>query len=293
MNARGSTQALYACLLLVSAARPCAGQVVTENGGVISPQTPILRESLTYLHTEDAKELRWNIQLIISAPGFPLEAKVTLPVVYRHVDAFGVGPREGLFGLGDLSLRLKQSLWQSDDVMASTRLAALGEVTFPTGKDHEEDRGVRLPPRLQLGTGAFAYGGGLVFTLIRDRHRFSAEAFFRHTARHDGVRPGQTLDLNLAYWFRIEPAQFSPDEEEQVEVRGVIEVLTTYRLPSHVGDRRANDDGFVAWVAPGIQVYPLTWLLLEASVQAPVYQDVDDELGRRKFAATFAIKYLF
>lgn len=99
--------------------------------------------------------------------------------------------------------------------------------------------------------------------------------------------------MNLAYWFRIEPAQFSPDEEEQVEVRGVLEVLTAYRFSSRVGDRRVSDDGLVAWIAPGVQVYPLVWLLLEGSVLVPAYQDVDDEFGRRKLAATFALKLLF
>lgn len=286
--------AVLVALVTLAMAHHASAQVVTENGGIISPQTPILRESVSFLHTENVKELRWTNQFIIAAPWFPLEARILLPIVYRDIDLPQNGPREDLFGLGDLTLRLKYSLWQADAVMASTRFAALTEVTVPTGDDDATDGGVRLPPRLQLGTGSFTYGGGLVFTVIRDRHRVSAEAFFRHPTRHDGIRPGPTLDINLAYWFRIEPAQFSPEDDEAVEVRGVLEVLTSYRWRSRVGDTHAGDQGFIVWVAPGVQVYPLPWLLLEASLQVPAYQDIDDdELGRRKVAGTFAIKYLF
>jgi hypothetical protein len=72
---------------------------------------------------------------------------------------------------------------------------------------------------LQLGTGSWWFGAGSVFTAIRDRQRFSAEGIYRHPTRHDGFRPSASLDLNLAYWYRLSPAVFAP-EREAIEVRG-------------------------------------------------------------------------
>jgi hypothetical protein len=279
----------FSCALF--AAPPAYAQIVTENAGIISPETPILRESATFLQTDNAKELRWNNQAIIALP-WRQEFKLTVPVVFRAVVPPRGDPEGNLFGSGDVSLRFKQSIWQDDDVLASTRLAAIVEATAPTGSDDTKDGGVAFARGLQLGTGAFGFGGGGAFTIIRDRHRLALEVFFRHTLRHDGVRLGETLDWNVAYWFRIEPATFSPDTDD-VEVRGVIELLSSYRFQGKVGHNSSHDDGVLLWVAPGVQVYPLIWLLLEANVQLPLYQDIHDGFGRRRFATTVAIKLLF
>ncbi len=289
---RAVTVALAAALLL--AAAPAArAQVVTENAGVISPETPLLRESVSHFEAENLREVRLGNQFILGLDP-TRELKLTVPFLWREAEfpgADGREAREGLFGLGDISLRFKQSLFQEDDVMESTRFAALAELRAPTGDDDETEAGVEIPRRLQLGTGDFGFGGGAVFTLIRDRHRFSTEALFRHRTRHEGARLGQTVDWNAAYWYRLLPARF--DAETTLEVRGVLEVLATYRFASDLADRRDDDDGLIVWLAPGIQIYPSRSLLFEANVEVPVYQDLDDSLGDRRFAASVIVKVLF
>lgn len=191
MTARGAL--VFVGALALAAAPDAAGQVITENGGVISPQTPILRESVSFLQTAQVKELRWGNQLIVSAPGIPLEAKVTLPVVYRHVEVAGGGGREDLFGVGDLSVRLKQSLWQTDAVMASTRFAALAEVTLPTGNTtrRTEGSGSRL---------ASSSGRGRSPTAVAWCSRSSATGIASPARPSSGTRRAMTASVQARRW---------------------------------------------------------------------------------------------
>ncbi len=286
--------AVWIVTMTTCAAHSASAQIVTENAGVVSPETPILRESFTYLDGDHAREFRWSHQLILATDP-SREFRLTVPTSWKQVEFAGPGGQreeEELFGLGDLSLRFKQSLWQRDDVMESTRWAALAEVVAPTGEDDEREGGAQIPRRLQLGTGDWTLGAGSAFTVIRDRQRFSAEAYFRHRTPHEGTRFGQTIDLNLAWWCRIKPVQFAPDHDE-IEVRGVLELLDTYRFSSQVGGRSAGDDGLLVWIAPGLQVYPSKTFLFEANVQVPVFQNIDDALGDRHVGATLVIKFLF
>ncbi|MBI4605761.1 MAG: hypothetical protein HY721_27660 [Planctomycetes bacterium] len=279
---------------LVGTAGSGHGQIFTENAGVISPETPIVRESVSALWAKHLREVRWTNQFLWGVTP-KLELNLALPVVYRHTDFRVLG--EGKehhddFGLGDAVVRGKASLYQVDEVLTSTRWAALGEVVAPTGDDDETDGGVRLPRRLQLGPGAWGFGAGSAFTVIRDRHRCSVEAFYRHHLGHDGVELGDEMRWNLAYWYRLYPPEFSA-EKQQVEVRPVVELLSTYRFEDRGGAVTKDGEGFLMWLAPGLQVYPSRRVLLEASVSVPVLQTVDDNIGRRLVGLFFAVKFLF
>jgi hypothetical protein len=292
MESHRRTPAIRAALLLAVLCRAAQAQVVTENAGVISPETPIVREALSVLDAENLREVRWEHQLIYALDPTH-EVKLTVPLVWRDVELATAGGVEDadLAGLGDASLRFKQSLWQEDAVMASTRWAALAEIGAPTGDDDDTENGALIPRRLQLGTGDWSLGAGTAYTWIRDRQRFSAETFFRYRTRHEGLRLGETLDLNLAWWYRITPARFPPGDPP-LEVRGVLELVSSYRWPS-AGDGDQDDDGALVWLAPGLQVYPSKTALLEVALRAPIHQDLDDALGDRRWAGVLALKFLF
>jgi hypothetical protein len=280
--------------LLPFLALPASAQIVTENAGIVSPEAPILRETLSFFDSENLRETRWTSQLIFALDE-RRELKLSLPLLDREstVQAAAGGEETShLFGLGDATIRFKQSIWQRDEVMESTRWALLGELGVPTGDDDAEENGALLPPRLQPGSGDWSLGAGMAFTSIRDRHRFSVEAFYRDYISHTDVRFGPSADLNLAYWYRLSPAAFRAGEET-TEVRGVLELLSSYRLASEVGTSPQGDQGAITWLAPGIQIYPGTSVLFEANVQVPVYQDLDDPLGDRHFAAALVVKFLF
>ena len=155
-----------------------------------------------------------------------------------------------------------------------------------------------LPRKLQLGARALGFGGGAAFTVIRDRHRFASEVFYRHTLRHDGFALGDSLRGNLAYWYRLAPARFREGPvRDPLEVRGVLELLTSYRFESQAvagpDGSGIHDQESETWLAPGLQLFGRGRALFEASFQVPLYQDVDDAFGRRQWAATIAVKILF
>lgn len=294
---QGGTLVAVAVIALwaVSFTETAAAQIVTGNAGVTSPAIPTLRESLLYRDATNYRSLRWGQQLLVGLDP-TLELRVTLPTVLDQDVKFrapsNARVRKSMSGLGDLEVALKKSLYQTDDILESTRWAVQGRVAAPTGDEDRSSNGVELPRKLQLGLGSWGLGAATIFTVIRDRHRLSVEASYLHYTRHDGFRPGPETQVNLAYWFRLWPAVFDPELQE-VEVRPVLELLSRHRFSSRSSTGRPRDDGWVVSVAPGLQIYPRTDLLFEFNVEIPVYQNVDDPLGHRRWGATFALKYLF
>lgn len=134
--------------------------------------------------------------------------------------------------------------------------------------------------------------GGTAFTVIRDRHRVSLEAAYLHRTRHEGFRPGPELELNCAYWYRLYPAHFEPGER-RIEIRPVLELLSTYRYASDRSSGKLDDDGTNLLLAPGLQIYPRTDLLFEIGLQIPLVQGIDDDRGDLRGSITFAVKFLF
>jgi len=125
-----------------------------------------------------------------------------------------------------------------------------------------------------------------------DRHRFAAEAMAHYRSSHDGFQGGESVDLDLAYWYRIQPARFERIEGT-TEIRGVLECLSSYRWESELHGSGVGDEGAIVYLAPGVQVYPRDWLLIEAQIQVPVYQSMDDSFGDRTFGAFLGIQVLF
>lgn len=267
-------------------------QVLTENAGAISPETPILRQTVLHLDYSAAQELRYTPTLIW-APDPKREFRLTIPYAWKTVDFAGGSASRA--GLDDITLRYKQSLWQENDVMASERWAFLAEIGVPSGPtDTRSAQGNVLPPRLQIGTGSFSLGAGTAYTLIKDRHRFSVEAFYRHYLPASGTRFGSTAELNLAYWYRLSPAQFPEDEETPVEVRGVLEILNVYRFSDQFEGKSIGNRGALVWLAPGLQIYPEGQdVLLEGALMIPLAQTLSDELGKRRWGLTGTIKILY
>lgn len=286
---RGRTAVLG--LLLAGGVQGLAwAQVVTENAGTVSPETPIWQTRLEYSKAENLTDLR-AVETFLWAPDGMMDFALSVPVAHRDV-AFGSGIDGTLEGLGDASLRWKYSAYKADDVMKSTRFSTLLGIEFPTGRFREDVDGVDVPRKMQLGSGSFDFYGGPLFTHIDDRHRFAAEVIGRYNLEADDFRLQPSLRLGLAYWYRLWPERLEIAGEE-TEVRGVIELTSIFFGESKQGGRGLEDQGNITWLSPGIQVYPSLWVLFEASLQIPVIETVEDVQGDRKFGFLLSIKFLF
>ncbi len=264
-------------------------QVVTENAGTVSPETPVWQTRLELLKTEHLTDLR-IAETLVWAPNTAMDFALTVPIHHRDVEAGSV--ESALEGLGDVTLRWKYSIWKVDDVMASTRFSALVGVKFPTGHWEDKDEGIELPRKLQLGTGSFDFYGGPLFTYIQDRHRFAAELIGRYNLERDHFQVQHSFQVGLVYWYRISPAEIKVAGEE-TEIRGVVELTTTFYGESTLDGDGIGDDGNITWLSPGVQIYPAFWALFEISTQIPIIETVEDARGDRKFGALVTIKFLF
>lgn len=277
-------------LLLAGGAPGLAwAQIVTENAGTVSPETPIWQTRLEYerdVHLEDIRA----VETFLWAPDDTMDFGLSIPVHHLDVDFSGV--QGTLEGLGDASLRWKYSVCKADEVMASTRFSVLAGVKFPTGRWHEDVDGLEVPRKLSLGTGDWELYGGPLFTWIQDRHRFAAELVGRYSFERDGFQLQPSVRLGAAYWYRISPARIETAGEE-TEVRGVLEVTSIFYGQSKVDGTGIGDQGNITWLSPGIQVYPSVRTLFEASVQIPVHQSVSDLRGDRRLGALLSVKFLF
>jgi hypothetical protein len=272
-----------ACCLQQSA----SAQILTENAGTVSPETPTLREMLSIRRNQGFDEGRIDHSFLFSWEA-GREIKIVVPTLQRsvHFD----GQTLNSTGLGDSVIRYKQVLFKEDGVLASERFAFTAELTLPTGNYQAKFNGpagtaAEVPTELQNGMGSWYLGGGLVYTSILDRQRFSVEGVVRKPL--NGGLPSET-DLNLAYWYRITPVEFSPGE---LELRGVMEVMTAYRFGGTQEQERMR--GTLVWLAPGLQIYPNPDVQFEVGLQVPISQSINDFVGRRNIGGLATMKIQF
>lgn len=275
--------------LLLALAGAAHAQLVTENAGTTSPETPfarfVIRSSVSQRVEEHVYATEKHYGLLPS-----LEISLSTPYVVKSVE---VGEERDVFnGLGDPSLGFKVNVHKDDGVMTSDRAAVFGGVEIPLGEHEESLDGSDRPAarKLQIGSGGWDCWAGAAVTIIRDRHRFALDVAFRWNGGHDGVRPGPSARVDAAYWFRVLPAAFEPGESG-MELRAVLDVSVVRRWRTR--GEGTDDSGTTVWLAPGLQFYATEQVLFEGNASFPVHDTVEDEYGDQRFMAMLALKILF
>lgn len=248
-------------------------QVETANGGITSPQSPELKVRAMLVPAEEA-----DLTLFEVVGSWGLDPKNEIRGVLPYVISTYQGLEKA--GLGDVGLHYKHLIHGDNGVMTSDRFSLLVDATLPTGASSDP----RFPPRAQLGLGTPALGVGLVYSLIRDRHRASFELGYMQPL---GNGYAGTTRLNLAYWYRLSPASF-PENESPTEVRAVLELLGEVR-----GSEFGQPPGTLIYLAPGLQIHPSRQLQLEMNVRVPVAQSFQDGMGDRQVGGSLMAKFRF
>jgi hypothetical protein len=267
---------IWAIALTILTMALCAvanAQIETANGAIMSPRSPEMKVRTFYQGAQNGDT--YGLKLV-GTWGLTRkdELRVVLPLLAREY----LGDTD--VGIGDVYVRYKHSLFQDDGVMTSDRFALLVDGSLPTGNSSDPSR----PTRAQLGLGTPVLGAGLVYSVIRDRNRFSAEVGYRQPL---GNGLAGTTRLNLAYWYRLTPAQF-PEDGHPTEVRGILEILSELR-----GPERGRDAGTLVFVAPGLQIHPSRSTQIHLNVLVPVAQSLRDPLGDRGLGGSFTAKFRF
>ena len=199
------------------------------------------------------------------------------------------GTREsrGAAGLGDLKLLAKYQFVQHDTKRSSFRMTYLGGLKLPTGRAD-----TTLPAPLQLGTGSYDFIAGSIATYVRDRWGLNAEAIFNKNTKAHDYQFGDILSLNLALGYRFFPRVYEIYPSPYSTV--YLELLTQFsgKNLKQEAELDNNTGGKIVFLSPGIQYVLSRTLLVEASVQYPVVQDLNGTQLGTDFSINVGIRWL-
>lgn len=175
-------------------------------------------------------------------------------------------------GLGDMAVLGRWTFKKWLGPWRRTDLAVIGGVELPTGDTNRRDEGIRLPPTLQLGSGSFDPFLRIAFSRIVRRNSLFAELQYKvNTPGALDYKFGDVLKYDLAFAYRFFPAEKYPNPE----FYGILELNGIWEQQARQRGRNVKNTGSnTIFLSPGIQAIPLKNLLIEASVQIPIYQDL-------------------
>lgn len=175
------------------------------------------------------------------------------PYRFRKIDdnLSGVTHRDD--GFADLTALVKYQLYHIDTGPTDTaRLNLLGGMEVRSGDSNFSSDS--YDPLL-----------GLVYTQSRGRHGFDAALLWKFNTA-GGPAPDQ-LRYDVAYVYRLHPEQYTVDK--LTALFAVLELNGSYETN---GDHEL-------FLSPGIQYVTRKWAL-EATVQIPIWQDLDARMER-------------
>lgn len=194
-------------------------------------------------------------------------------------------------GWGDLKLLAKYQFIQKDTKSSTLRMTFLGGIKLPTGRDDATDAAAPLPRPLQLGSGSFDILGGPIFTYVRDRLGINAEVSFRKNTEADNYRFGDILSTNFVLGYRILPKVY--ETYPSPYTTAFLELLSQFSGKDlENGVKLDNTGGKLVLLSPGIQYVLSRTFLVEASLQFPIFQELNGTQLGIDFSSTFGIRWL-
>ncbi len=273
-------------LLLFVGLRPVYPQGLPFNTPTALPLA-LAENSLrpTYRHTEltldrgdePAGSPRLGIEVLQLVIPYGVTSKTTLVagISYGWRSLEADGAKETSSGFADLFVSIKQQLLVWNFRGGTTRLAAFGGASLPTGKTEAGSSPLPLP--LRLGSGAVNLSGRAVMTHANRRLGVTGMAGYAvATDSYDGVRSGDRFDYALALGYRLAPAIYGDMTDRTwvayVELNGTAEARSTRQsVPLR------DSGGHLLFFAPGLQFIPTPRLLFEAAFQLPLVRDANGE----------------
>ena len=270
-------------LVACAATGTASAQEPTNSPAATQPSTGrwVLRSRLRYLDARehpdsgDRSFQQWtnNLSLAYGLSG-DLSIAALLPVHHRTFRDGDSGERDREFGVGDVTMQLKWRIYQNDfGPIDTSRFSLIAGVQVPSFDRPFSSESVNP-----------MFGG--VFTHVQGRHGFNASGIFKvntgsGTSANLGGGAGNANALlyDSSYVFRISPKSYTADTHGALY--GLLELNGIYET---------NGDNELL-LAPGIMYEARTWTV-EASIQLPIWQDVDRRPETR-FAAVLGVRFLF
>ena len=175
-------------------------------------------------------------------------------------------------GFGDASAFLRYTLVQYDHPGRTFRVAPFAGLKAPTGDNNASDAIGRLPPGLQLGSGAWDVFGGVIATYQTLDFQLDAQASYRLRNEANGLDPGDEFRLDGSLQYRLWPRSLGDGVPDYLY--GVIEANVVRRDRNGVNDVDDPDSGgTTVFLSPGVQYVTRRWIV-EGVLQLPVLQSL-------------------
>lgn len=217
-----------------------------------------------------------------------IQLGLALPYVANDRDGTGVGANAS--GLGDLTLLGKWRFYRWDAPAKALNVAALLDVSLPTGQDDEKQNGVRIEPELQPGSGSVDPALGVAATYEPGRWRFNMAALYRFRTDIDGdhTHLGDELvtevEVGNRFWLEPYPGPF---------MRADVAVRYYWEDESRQDGRLRDTGGERAAVALTWAFRPRPSLDFQASAELPFWQDVNGTQLGEDWGMSLAFGYRF
>ncbi len=172
-------------------------------------------------------------------------------------------------GFGDLRAVLRYTALAVDRRGETVRLAPFAGVELPTGADDASDELGRLPPPLQLGSGAWSPLAGAIFTWQTLRWQLDLSAGAELRTRAGGFDRGDEARADASLQYRVIPSGRLGGGVPSF-LFAVLETSAVWQGRDRIASRPDPDSGgFTAYLAPGVQ-WVTVRAIVEAAVQIPV-----------------------
>ncbi len=172
------------------------------------------------------------------------------------------------FGLADVTLLLRYKALVAHDMETTSIISFAGGVKLPTGKTNGRDsEGNLLDAHIQLGTGSTDALLGVSGFLTFQRVALIANVLGSLTSEGaNGHTFGNILNYDASARYRIYPSEY-----------GDTQLFTTFGIYGEWRGRELQDGsaitssgGNVVFLSPGLQLFPLPSISIEASYHIPI-----------------------
>jgi len=273
----------------------------SDNGLTPYKGQTIIRQQFRYTRKSDDPEPQDRESEVYALPltlayGITEKAAVLAKMSYlvKDLDSTTSGERvsRGDSGFGDLTLLGKYRLFKKDFPGATSRLALIGGVKFPTGQSGDADARGKLPRTLQLGSGSTDPIVATAFTSqsLADEWDLSFSYQFNTTANK--FEFGDTLKYTVAYQRRMLPWEL-PERGVYTQFNLVLEAngVWNQKNKSHAS-RIDNSGGHTLFLSPGLQI-ATKHVIAETSVQLPVLQNLNGNQVETDFVLVASLRVTF
>jgi len=276
-----------AALLAITATAVQAAPVTFNTALPVAEGEFINRELLVLMRSGNdpsglGRDMDTNV--LVSVLGYGVNEKLalfgTLPYIDKELELRmnGMPVRRSNDDFGDLTLFGRYTFFQQDAPGRTFRIAGFAGTKAPTSDDDKSDKLGRLPPPLQVGTGAWDGFGGVVATWQTLDYELDGQIAYRNNGEGSDFE-GKTFEagdewrLDGSLQYRLWPASLTRPDIPGF-LYGVLEVNLVYKDRNKLqGQDDANSGGATLFLAPGLQYVTRRWIA-EAVVQLPVTQNL-------------------